>query len=208
MGKTESIKYLGVILDQEVNWKKHILNLKSKLNNVLRYFYFLNPICNKKILKMLYFSLVHSRINYRLSCWGGTYDTNLKPIYIQQKMFLRIISKKGRMEPSYPLFSDNKVLPLKYMFVFKVLQIFYKVSGNLPEITNLYKDVLRNPKLFVTPRTHLTNFEKCYIFQGPRIYNKLPTELKTCTDLINFSKKLKCWLLSHESIDFLTNIQV
>jgi hypothetical protein len=44
--KVKCIKYLGIMVDSEVNWKTHISNLKLKLNGVLRYFYFLNNIKN------------------------------------------------------------------------------------------------------------------------------------------------------------------
>ncbi len=137
VSQTDSIKYLGVILDKEINWKKHIQSLKSKLNNVLRYFYFLKDICNQKLLRSLYFSLVHSRLEYGIFCWGGTFEVHLNSIFVQQKKFLKIITKTGRREPSYPLFLEQRILPLKYTFVLKVLKLYYILSGNLPEKSNI-----------------------------------------------------------------------
>jgi hypothetical protein len=69
------IKYLGIFLDREVNWEIHIakLKLKSTLNWVLMYFYFLRDTCPENILRSLYFSLVESRLEYGLICWGGNY---------------------------------------------------------------------------------------------------------------------------------------
>lgn len=195
VGKTTTMKYLGVILDFELNWKNQIANLKSKLNNTVRYFYFVKSVCSEKVMRMLYFSLVHSRIDYGLSCWGGTYDSSLKPIFIQQKHFVRLISKKSKMHPSYPLFVINNILPLKHMFIYKVLKVFYNKSGNLPAIQSMYKGSLRNPKTLLVPKPSLTFFEKCFVFQGPRIYNQLPVDLKQCTNFNFFQKKLKSWLM-------------
>lgn len=207
VGQTDNIKYLGVILDQDIKWEKHIQKLKLKLNSALRYFYFLSPMCNEKILRMLYFSLVHSRIEYGLFCWGGTFETNIKPIFIQQKKFLRIIFKKCRMEPSYPLFVQAKILPLKYMFVFKVLKIFYVISGNFPHHVNYVKNKLRKIEILSVPRPYFSFYTKCYQFLGPRIYNLIPQNIRLCCNKKLFLKMLRDWLLSFENIDFLLNVQ-
>lgn len=71
IGGCESVKYLGVIIDKELNWKNHINSLKSKLNSLLRLFYFMRDLCPIDVLRTVYFSLVHSRIEYGIVCWGG-----------------------------------------------------------------------------------------------------------------------------------------
>lgn len=207
--QTNSIKYLGIYLDQELSWKTHVLNLKSKLNNTLRYFYFLKNCCNDQILRMLYFALVHSRMDYGLFCWGGAFETNTKHIFIQQKRFIRIICGKNKTEHTYPLFLKQRILPLKYMFVHKVLKIHYIMSGNLPDINiDSYKKKLRKQDIFTVPKPNFTFYIKSYIFLGPRIFNTIPSMLQTIKSVSLFSHKVKQWLIQQENIDSLTSVQV
>lgn len=64
---------------------------------------------------------------------GGTYETNVKPIFTLEKKFIIIITFKNKSESSGPLFFNLKILHINYMFVFKVLKFCYIVSGDVPE---------------------------------------------------------------------------
>lgn len=70
-------------------------------------------------IRMLYFSLV--KIKCGLFWWGGTYELNLKSIYIKQNKFIRRFKRLDRMEPPRSLFISLNFVQLQYMFVFKVL---------------------------------------------------------------------------------------
>lgn len=208
VSQTNTIKYLGLTLDQELNWKKHVEILKKKLNTILRYFYFLQHLCSEKILRMLYFSLVNSRLDYGIFCWGGTYETNLKPILMQQKKFVRIIKRKSKLEPSRPLFVNLKIFPLNYLFVYKVLNIFYILSGNLPKSNNMYKEKLRKPEAIKVPKPNTTFFTKSYCFLGPKMFNSIPESIADSRNLILFKKNIKIWLINCECVNFLFNVQL
>ena len=139
-------------------------------------------------------------------CWGGTYETNINPIFIQQKKFIRIICKKSRMEHSHPLFIFKRILPLKYIFVHKVLRIFYLLSGNVPAVFNEYKARLRIYDTLIVPKPNFTFFTKCFSFLGPKMYNQIPDNIRKSKNLQLFSRNLKYWLLTCETIDILINI--
>ena len=206
VSQTDNLKYLGIILDREVNWKKHIQTIKKKLNNTLRLFYFLQYMCTEEVMRMMYFSLVNSRLDYGIFCWDRTYESNLKPLLTQRKKFIRLIKRKSKMEASRPLFISLNAFPISYMFVYKVLKVFYNISGNLPVLMNSYKDILRRQEQIPIPKPNLTFFRKSYCFLGPKMFNKIPKEINSCKNLGIFSKKLKMWLLSQENINVLLNI--
>lgn len=204
--RVNNIKYLGVILDEDVSWKKHIKLLKSKLNSTLRNFYFLGNLCNSETLRSVYFALVHSRIDYGIAFWCGTYKSNINMIKILQKHFIRILSKSKRSEASYPLFIKQKILPLRAMFIYKVLKIFYTKSGNVPEV-DPYKIKLRSTNVLV-PKPSNTFFTKTMFFIAPKVYNALPNEIKNSKNINIFLKKIRSWLLSFEDAEVLIQVQV
>lgn len=196
----ESIKYLGVVLDSELKFKNHILNLKLKIIKILRLFYFLRNFCSSDLLRILYFSLVHSRLDYGIICWGGTYRSNLQPIYVIQKNIVRIIGRKTKIDESFPIFCAFKILPLQYMFIYKVLRVFFVRSRSFVA-ENAYKLKLRNPTDFFVPRPTNTYFTKTYYFLAPRMFNRLPNEIQNSKTITFFANKLRKWLFTVNDIE-------
>ena len=58
------MKFLGVILDENMTWKSHISCIESKVTKHLGVLYEARGLLDKKCLKQLYFSFVHSYLNY------------------------------------------------------------------------------------------------------------------------------------------------
>ena len=60
---TNSTKFLGIILQFSLMWKKHIDHINPKLNSLGYMLYSLRPVLSLKIIKQIYFSYVHSVLN-------------------------------------------------------------------------------------------------------------------------------------------------
>ena len=67
-----SHKYLGLTIDNKLNWHAIVDVLCNKLNTRL---FFLKKLksfhVNESILKMFYLALIQSVITLGISCWGG-----------------------------------------------------------------------------------------------------------------------------------------
>lgn len=203
------VKYLGVFLDQGLNWKQQVNSLKLKLSKTLRIFYFVQNLCPVEVKRSLYCALVQSRMEYGLLIWGGIYLSRLKPIIMQQKRLVRIVMSKGWLEPSRPLFVSLKVLPLRHLFVYKVLRNFFVRSGNIPENENEFIKKLRNPRLVFVPKPKTTFFTKSISFLAPKILNRMPDALKDIRSVHLFNREAKNWLLSlgNDVIEDMLNIR-
>lgn len=59
-----------------------------------------------------------------------------------------------RIESSFPLFSELKVLPQQHLFVFKVLRTFLIKSGNLGTPNLTYSAISIYRRMFRTPRVN------------------------------------------------------
>ena len=80
--KVISIKYLGIYIDEDLNWKTHIQDLCQSLRKYVGIFYKLRLKLPQKILKILYFTLVYSRILYAVEIYANTYITYLHDLMI------------------------------------------------------------------------------------------------------------------------------
>ena len=78
IARTESIKFLGVFLDENLSWKTHIKYIENKISKNIGILFKASSFLKKKTLLSLYYSYIHSYINYDSVPWGSTCRTNLK----------------------------------------------------------------------------------------------------------------------------------
>ena len=72
-------KYLGVFIDEKLNWKRHIQYLCDKLSKVCGYFAKLRYCAGLKTIKMIYNALVFSHLKHCNIVWGNATKTVMKP---------------------------------------------------------------------------------------------------------------------------------
>lgn len=193
----DNFKYLGIILDAKVSWKEHCTYLKQYLNKVVNQIYHLSLYCSNSILKLVYNGLFKSKLQYGISCWGGTHQNKMEPLLVKQKHCIRIICKVNRRTPSFDLFRNLGILPLRHLYFYKVLKIFFKKSGyNFVRIHSNY--ILRiNSRNFVNvPKINKSHFSHFYNVIAPRLFNKIPESCRCERVESIFLKHVKLWLFS------------
>ena len=58
LNKTESLKYLGVIIDHKLNWTSHIAHVKNKISKGVGIMLRVRNYVTKKCIKTLYYSYI------------------------------------------------------------------------------------------------------------------------------------------------------
>ncbi|RZF43697.1 hypothetical protein LSTR_LSTR010779 [Laodelphax striatellus] len=91
----------------------------------------------------------------------------------------------GWQTNSFPLFKHvvMKALPLRYMYVFKVLALFYRMNGDCDRLvvienerTQLTRQI--SQQLARCPKVNCTLFKKSFLFLGPKFFNRLPLDIR------------------------------
>ena len=80
------IKFLGVLLDENLNWKEHIKYTENKIAKNLGLLHKARPFLERNALVTLYYSYIQTYINFANIAWGSTFRTNLKKINSQKNM--------------------------------------------------------------------------------------------------------------------------
>ena len=76
------VKYLGVIIDNKLNFKDHMNFVKTKITRSVGILGKLEYYLNLTSLLKLYHALNHSHINYGLIIWGNAYSSYLTRLTI------------------------------------------------------------------------------------------------------------------------------
>ena len=139
VSRVSHTKFLGVIIDEKLNWSEHVNNLKIKLakgSGIIRKC----RICfSIDTLLTLYYSFVYPYITYCLEVWGGTNERNLNSIFILQKRISRIIKSLPFRTHTSPYFAGLNISNIFQLCKYKVILFMFKyVKGLLPVIFENY----------------------------------------------------------------------
>ena len=89
--RTSHIKFLGVIIDENLTWNNHINELCNKLKRLFHIFYNIRHLLSKDNIKTIYYALIYSRIKYGISVYGQACNTKMKRIKKLQNQLLKLI---------------------------------------------------------------------------------------------------------------------
>ena len=147
------------------------------------------------------------------SQWASTYVTNLQRIYLLQKRAVRAISKADYKASSKPLFANLKILDVFSIYSLQVSSFMYlyhndalpisftqifQTGNQIHQYSTRYSD-------FYRPHTCRTNIKKFSIlFQGPRIWNSLPNDIKNAPSFSTFKRVIKPFLRDRQNATLYT----
>ena len=94
--KVDRVKFLGIIIDEKLNWEPHIEHLVNKLNMTIAMLKVkrIAKFIPKSEYRKLYDSLFKSHMNYCISSWGGVSEYKLQNIFAVQKRCIRLLFGK------------------------------------------------------------------------------------------------------------------
>ena len=93
MNTCSNAKYIGVTLEEKLEWNLHLNLLKSKLNTTINLLCKTRHYVPKFLLKTLYYTIFHSHLIYACQIWGHSFNTLTRIQPLQDKA-LRVISFK------------------------------------------------------------------------------------------------------------------
>ena len=96
-------KYLGVHVDDSLDWKEHIKAVSTKLSRAIRFLKHAKNILPIASLKILYSSIVESHFRYCCSVWGCCGKTDIDQLQRLQNRAARIVPNSSFDARSGPL---------------------------------------------------------------------------------------------------------
>ena len=197
--------FLGVQIDNKLNWKAHIAHICNKVSKAIAILRFVRYCYPKNILKMIYMSLIYSHINYCNLIWGAAEVGIIEPLFILQKKSIRIITKSYYLEHTAPLFESLKLLTVYQvytlncsLFMYKCLKCNYCPEFNtmIHRNSNYYDYNTRHRDLFrISQRIRLRICHRSFLNTGIGIWNSLGPEMKIINSIPLFKSKMKKFLI-------------
>jgi hypothetical protein len=190
--QVEVHKYLGLLVDQEFNWQQQIKAVANKMRSVIKEVKLTKSQLNFESQKIVYFSLAQSYLIYGLPAWG---NSNTKVLSDLQEKLLFIMSSKKKLKAESNVFRIWQVLPLKSLFEVTMITQKYFERDEFERREHPYNTRQMANEPLVTGMPENTFKDRTWNFIMPRLWNKLPLNLKQYTCIETAKTNIKEWYL-------------
>lgn len=184
--------FLGITLDEHINWSKHIEQLCCKLRQSCFAITILKNNLDQSSLINIYYALFYSKVSYNIIVWGQCSD--IKRVFVLQKRIIRTIFNMKPLDSCRATFKKNKILTLVCIYLYKILCYIHNARNNLKIHSDNHMYLTRNRRNLYIEKYNLSLYKKSPVCAGRYLYNKLPMVIKECNSIYIFKKKLKEFL--------------
>lgn len=198
-------KYLGLSLDNHLNWKPHLQKIKSKLISLTGAIRNITKCLPRKVKYIIYNSLIKPHIDYLIEIWGTAAKSNLNIIQRSQNRLIKILFNYRFRTSTQKIYTDTKIMNIKQTYKYytcilvrKILNRDIHTKITFTKKLQVQKIKLRNANNLIL-RPSRTNYGKKNIeYEGAQLYNSLPKEIKETKSMLSFKKLLKFYILKQK----------
>ena len=188
-------KFLGVFLDEKLDFVPHINSVCSKISKHSGILYKIKDKLTTDAKLSYYYALIYPYLSYNVCIWGSTYPTHLQPLIVQQKRVVRIIAGSHYLAHTRPLFLQLGLLEFMDVYRFNVLNNVHRCLSR-GDLAFKNSRCNRDPFL-IKPEFHrLTLTQHAFSYVGPTEWNKLPMSIRQIENQNTFKRSVKQYFLS------------
>lgn len=196
--KTNQLKYLGVIIDNKLNWLSHITYVKSKISKGIGIMYKARPYLSKKCLSNLYHTYIYPYLIYCIEVWGNVAHCHLQPLLLIQKKLIRIITFSNYLAHTDPIFRDLYILKIDQLYLSRLGVFMYKYSNDLlPDVMHdLYRNnyEIHSYNTRISNNLHISSAMDTFSSISARIWNILRSKINVNVSFPKFKVVSKIYL--------------
>ena len=184
---------MNLTMDQHVN------NIASHCYKILKDIGSIRKSITKDRLEKLVHAVISSRLDYCNSLFMNISQENLRKLQKLQNTAARLVLGKRRRYSASLSLRELHWLNVETRIIFKTILLVFKViRGTCSDNLKLqYKQFNGRPSDFLlleTPNYKTKHGKRLFDYNGSRLWNALPYELRMIEDVALFKKKLKTLL--------------
>ena len=197
------VKFLGVIVDENLSWEPEIKYLKQKLLASIVVIKRIKKFIPKNEYLKIYNALFKSHLSYCISCWGGISKYKLQSLFSLQKRCVRLLfgkeinydhpefyktcarvrtykqhmaAKNFQLEHTKPIFNEQNLLTLHHLYIYHTFCETFKLLKYKSPVS-LFELLENSPNdtnmQLMIPIVTLNLARNNFIFQAPCIWNSM-----------------------------------
>ena len=204
-------KLLGAWIHQDLKWSEHLQendeSLVRALSTRLSAIKMVCKVATFQTRKMIADGLFMSKLSYLISVWGGCEGYIVRILQVIQNKVARLVTKKPWTTPVKDLLLACGWLSVKQLAMYHTVVLVFKVlrTGTPSYISSMFSTEYRRMTRqalqgIIKPSNGVARFEiasKSFRFRAVHNYNLLPVSIKEASNLIQFKKMTKTWIMEN-----------
>jgi len=201
ISRNNSVKYLGVTLDEHLTWNEHIIDLCNKLKRHFKTFYCIRRYLNKKQVKSIYYALIYSRIKYGITVYGSANKNMIAKIQTLQNKLLKVLMAKNYRYSTNSLHNELGILKVSNIAKTNTVTFIHNYfHDKLPKVFKNYFTVFsevhnintRGSTNNIIIANHKTNFGHSTMkIKGAKLLNNIDADTKKAKECETIQKTAK-----------------
>ena len=201
--RTDTHKFLGVHIDDRLNFRIHTRILSAKVSRAVGLIRKMKVIVPSDVLRNLHYCFVYSKFTYALPAFAHSYqnsvgrlskniDKSLKILTNQQTINLEVCS-------SHKLF--NFELATKYFSCIKMYQImkmhwhkYFYDKINSFQVIHAHETRSSDSEQLNAPLLRSSKCQRSFLFRSIKIWNEIPLFIRNSVKLTIFKSQLRNFL--------------
>ena len=202
-------KFLGVWLDNRLNWNKHLSMLERKVKQNRHLLKGAKNMLNCSTKRLVYFSHIFSHIKYCILIWGNSLNgANIQKLQALQNSCVRLIKPNSDMTSLYRSLGILKIPQIielencKFGYKYKKISLPSRIQQlvscdqNNKSLSKTHKYETRNKTLPKKPRGVYKQYSNSFLCNWIDDYSALPREIKNSKTLAQFANICKKLFIS------------
>ena len=213
ISRDNTLKMLGVTLDDKLNCKAHIRNIcqtaSCQINALKRISNFLNEQCRMNVYK----SFINANFSYCPMVWMFCGKTNLNKLEKLQERALAVVYGDNSLDYDDMLQRSGQLRIRINLIRLVAIEMFKCTKGINPAYMNdMFIDKeskynLRDQSRLLQPKFNTKRYGYRSYF-GSKIWNSLPTSIKNLDDLDMFKRDLFNWCMTDHANKLLEQLEL
>ena len=196
--ETDSAKYLGITIDNKMNWNTHINNICNKANATLGFLRRNIYMCPPKVKEKCYEVYVRPTLEYCGSVWDPHTKSNIDKIERIQRRAARFVLNDYNYENNNNQNLRNlEWIPLEERRAKNKVKLLFKAQSDLLSIPlnhlkrNNRSTRLKSNSSYQVPASRVDSHLHSFYPSTIRLWDKVPESLKSLNSVDNFAKSLE-----------------
>ena len=201
--RCSNTKLLGVYVDEQLNFQKHIQYLNNKISSKIGILHRLRKFLPPHILNIIYLTSIQTLLDYCITLWGPVSKSNINCLQRLQNRCARAVTGNFNRDSSVTYL----VKSLDWMNMNQRLEYFtacliYKCLNNsapkqLAETFEYvhqhhdYRTRSATNKDLLLPRAKTSLFQHSFAYYGAKIWNQLPLNIRNSSSICTFKSNFK-----------------
>ena len=206
IGRTNVQKFLGIYIDDKLTFGEHTNKISIKLSRGVGLLRKMKYVVPRNVLKQLFFAFIYSMFTYGIICYGSAYQNQIQRIKNLVNRSIKLVLNIDTL--------TSEIYKREHLFDFDMAYQYF-CSINMYRILQLNNHTFLATKIFSYQNFHthetrlvhnqslnlplftLTKCQNSFLYNGIKIWNSLPLEIRIIQfDLYSFKKALKNHILS------------